>query len=231
MKVVILCGGLGSRLSEETRVKPKPMVKIGSKPILIHIMEIYKKYGFNEFILAAGYKFQVIKKYFNKNRRFNVKVINTGQKSLTGKRIYRLKKLLQKEKDFMLTYGDGLSNQNLNKLLKFHTKHRKIATVTAVRPPVRFGELILNKSKVKNFMEKPQVRSGWINGGFFIFNKKVFNFIKNKNVMLEREPLTKLVKAGQLVAYKHQGFWQCMDTMRDKKLLNSLIKKKLAPWM
>ena len=150
---------------------------------------------------------------------------------LTGKRIYRLKKLLQKEKDFMLTYGDGLSNQNLNKLLKFHTKHRKIATVTAVRPPVRFGELILKKSKVKNFMEKPQVRSGWINGGFFIFNKKVFNFIKNKNVMLEREPLTKLVKAGQLVAYKHQGFWQCMDTMRDKKLLNSLIKKKLAPWM
>ena len=145
MKVVILCGGLGSRLSEETRVKPKPMVKIGSKPILIHIMEIYKKYGFNEFILAAGYKFQVIKKYFNKNRRFNVKVINTGQKSLTGKRIYRLKKLLQKEKDFMLTYGDGLSNQNLNKLLKFHTKHRKIATVTAVRPPVRFGELNIKK--------------------------------------------------------------------------------------
>ncbi len=231
MKVVILCGGLGFRLSEETKLKPKPMVKIGSKPILIHIMEIYKKYGFNDFILAAGYKYEVIKKYFKKNSKFNVKVINTGRKTLTGKRIYRLKKILQKDKHFMLTYGDGLTNQNLKELLNFHLKHKRIATVTAVRPPVRFGELILKKNKVKNFKEKPQTRSGWINGGFFVFDKKIFNFIKGKNVMLERGPLTRLVNAGQLKAYQHEGFWQCMDTMRDKKLLNNLVKRKLAPWM
>ena len=230
-KVVILCGGLGSRLSEETKVRPKPMVKIGSKPILVHIMEIYKKYGFSKFVLAAGYKHEIIKKYFKKNRKFDVKVINTGTKTLTGKRIYRLKKILQKEKYFMLTYGDGLTDQNLKKLLNFHIKHKRVATITAVRPPVKFGELILKKDSVKNFKEKPQVKFGWINGGFFVFDKKIFNFIKDKNVMLEREPLTKLVNVGQLKAYKHKGFWQCMDTVRDKLLLNKMLKSKKAPWI
>ena len=198
MKVVILCGGLGSRLSEETRVKPKPMVKIGSKPILIHIMEIYKKYGFNEFILAAGYKFQVIKKYFNKNRRFNVKVINTGQKSLTGKRIYRLKKLLQKEKDFMLTYGDGLSDINLNKLLSFHKKHKKISTLTSARPPARFGAIKISGNQVTYFKEKSKLDEGWINGGFFVFEPEIFKFINGDRTYLEREPLQNVSKKKQL---------------------------------
>ena len=150
MKVVILCGGLGSRLSEETKLRPKPMVKIGKKPILVHIMETYKKFGFNDFILAAGYKYKFIKKYFQNNKNFNTQVINTGAKTLTGKRIFKLKKYLKKEKNFMLTYGDGLTNQNLSKLLNFHLNHKRIATITAVRPPVRFGELVLQKNKVKS---------------------------------------------------------------------------------
>ena len=230
MKVVILCGGLGSRLSEETKLKPKPMVKIGKKPILVHIMETYKKFGFNDFILAAGYKYKFKKKYFQNNKNFNTQVVNTGAKTLTGKRIFKLKKYLKKEKNFMLTYGDGLTNQNLSKLLNFHLNHKRIATITAVRPPVRFGELVLQKNKVKSFKEKPQAKSGWINGGFFIFKQEIFNFIKNKNVMLEREPLNNLTKSKQLIAYQHNGFWQCMDTMRDKRFLENLIKKKSPPW-
>ena len=230
MKVVILCGGLGSRLSEETKLKPKPMVKIGKKPILVHIMETYKKFGFNDFILAGGYKYKFIEKYFQNNKNFNTQVVNTGAKTLTGKRIFKLKKYLKKEKNFMLTYGDGLTNQNLSKLLNFHLNHKRIATITAVRPPVRFGELVLQKNKVKSFKEKPQAKSGWINGGFFIFKQEIFNFIKNKNVMLEREPLNNLTKSKQLIAYQHNGFWQCMETMRDKRFLENLIKKKSPPW-
>ncbi len=231
MKVVILCGGLGSRLAEETKKTPKPMIKIGNKPILVHIMEIYKKNGFDDFILAAGYKYKIIKNYFKNSKTFKkIKVVNTGKRTLTGARIYKLRKHLKNEENFMLTYGDGLTNQNLKNLLKFHLKNKKIATVTAVRPPVRFGELNIKFNSVGNFKEKPQATRGWINGGFFVFNKKIFRILNKKNVMLEREPMNKLVKKKQIYAFKHNGFWQCMDTMRDKIFLNNLVKKDLAPW-
>jgi glucose-1-phosphate cytidylyltransferase len=231
MKTVILCGGLGSRLGEATRNMPKPMVHIGPIPIIEHIMLIYKKYGYEDFILAGGYKYQIIQKYFKNHKKFkHIKVINTGKGSLTGLRLFKLKKYLRGEKNFMLTYGDGLIDQNINKLVKFHFKHKNVATVTAVRPPVRFGELNLNYNKVKSFAEKPQAKHGWINGGFFVFNKKIFNFLTNKNVMLETEPMNELVKKKQLIAYKHYGFWQCMDTVREKNFLNSLYKKKKNFW-
>jgi|TARA_B110001452_G_scaffold42428_1_gene32520 glucose-1-phosphate cytidylyltransferase len=230
MKIVILCGGKGTRLSEETRKIPKPMVKIGKKPILIHIMDYYKSFGFDNFILAVGYKQNIIRDYFKKNRTFNsVKVVDTGQNTLTGGRVLRLKKYFNKEETFLLTYGDGVTNLNLKNLIRFHKKNRKIATMTAVKPPVRFGELMIKKNIVKKFEEKPQSSSGWINGGFFVLNYKIFKYIKNDLIMLEREPLEKLVKIKQLVAYKHNGFWQCMDTLRDKILLNKIFKKKI-PW-
>ena len=231
MKIVILCGGLGTRLSEETKTIPKPMVKIGSKPIIEHLMLIYMKNGFNDFILAAGYKYKIIQRYFKNHKIFkNVKVINTGNKSLTGLRLFKLKKYLSKEKNFMLTYGDGLTNQNLKKLLKYHLNHNRVATVTAVRPPVRFGEIYIKKSFVKKFSEKPQARKGWINGGFFIFKGKIFNYLDKSNVMLETKPIEKLVKNSQLKAFKHLGFWQCMDTLREKKYLNQLYKSKKNIW-
>tara|TARA_Y100001970_G_C14127329_1_gene799692 strand:- start:263 stop:964 length:702 start_codon:yes stop_codon:yes gene_type:complete len=232
MKTIILCGGLGTRLSEETKLIPKPMVKIGNKPILCHIMDIYFKYGFKDFILATGYKSEVIKNFFKKKKfKYNIKIVNTGQNTLTGGRLLRLKKLFRKNENFMLTYGDGVSNHNIKKLLKFHLLHKKIATVTAVRPPVRFGELYLNKNTVKRFREKQQVKGSWINGGFFVFNTKIFKFINGDQIMLERSPLERLSKKKNLIAYKHDGFWQCMDTMRDKNYLNSLIKNKKAPWI
>ena len=228
MKTVILCGGYGTRLSEETAIKPKPMVKIGGKPILEHIMNIYKYYGYNQFVLALGYKSEYIKKFY-KNKK-NINLIYTGKDTKTGGRLLRLKKHLKNDKTFMLTYGDGVSDINIKQAIKFHNEHGKIATITAVRPPVRFGELKISRNKVKSFKEKPQVGQGWINGGFFIFNSEIFNFIKNDQTMLEREPLEKLTKAGQLMAYEHQGFWQCMDTMRDKILLNKLWNKGNALW-
>ncbi len=231
MKIVILCGGLGSRLSEETKLRPKPMVKIGGKPILIHILEIYKKFGFNDFILATGYKHKFINDYFKKNKKFKVSVEFTGKETLTGGRLLRLKKYFNSNENFMLTYGDGLTNQNLKRLLKFHLKQKKVATLTAVRPPVRFGEIILNNDLVKSFKEKPQAQKGWINGGFFVFNYRIFDYIKNEKMMLEREPMTKLVKKNNLASFKHEGYWQCMDTMRDKKILEKLIKSKKAPWI
>ena len=232
MQVVILAGGFGSRLSEETKVKPKPMVLVGNRPILTHITDIYESFGYNNFILALGYKSHFIKKFYaNKKKKDKVKMIYTGKDTKTGGRLLRLFSYLKNEKTFMLTYGDGLSNQNINQLIKFHKSHGKIATITAVRPPVRFGELNLNKSKVKKFEEKPQINQGWINGGFFVFNRNIFDFIKNDQTMLEREPMEKLSKMGQLMAYKHEGFWQCMDTMRDKNLLNKMLKnRKVAPW-
>ena len=231
MKVVILCGGLGTRLSEETKVKPKPMVKIGKKPILCHIMDIYKKHGFNHFILALGYKGHYIKKYFSqKKMKYKIDLVDTGKSTMTGGRLLRLKKFFHKNENFMLTYGDGLTNQNIKSLVRFHTKHNKVATITAVRPPVRFGELKLSGNKVINFKEKPQSSEGWINGGFFVFNYKIFNFIKGDKIMLEREPMKKLEKKRELIAYKHSGFWQCMDTLREKNLLNKLWKQKQAPW-
>ena len=231
MKTVILCGGLGTRLAEETKAIPKPMVIIGGKPILIHILEIYSKHGFKDFILALGYKSKIIKNYFKKNKfPFKVKTVFTGNKTLTGTRLFKLKKILINEKNFMLTYGDGLTSQNIKDLLKYHLKHKKVATMTVVRPPVRFGEVYLKKNKVVSFKEKPQIKSGWINGGFFVFSYKIFNFLSNKNQMLEKEPITKLTQKRQLMAFKHEDFWQCMDNIRDKNLLNELIKSNKAPW-
>ena len=228
MKTVILCGGYGTRLSEETAIRPKPVVKIGGKPILEHIMNIYKYYGYNQFVLALGYKSEYIKKFY-KNKK-NIKLVYTGKDTKTGGRLLRLKKYLNNEKTFMLTYGDGVSNINIKKAVRFHKNHGKIATITAVRPPVRFGELKISRNKVKSFKEKPQVGQGWINGGFFIFNNKVLNFIKDDQTMLEKEPLEKLTKTGQLMAFEHKGFWKCMDTMRDKILLNKLWKEGNALW-
>ena len=228
MKTVILCGGYGTRLSEDTIIKPKPMIKIGNKPILEHIMNIYKYYGYNQFILALGYKSEYIKKFY-KNKK-NIELVYTGKDTKTGGRLLRLKNYLKNEKTFMLTYGDGVSNINIKKAVRFHMSHGKIATITAVRPPVRFGELKISRNKVKSFKEKPQVGQGWINGGFFIFNNKVLNFIKDDQTMLEKEPLEKLTKTGQLMAFEHKGFWKCMDTMRDKILLNKLCKEGKALW-
>jgi glucose-1-phosphate cytidylyltransferase len=231
LKVVILCGGKGTRIVEETAKKPKPMIKIGSKPILIHIMDMFRYYGFNDFILASGYKREIIVKYFkNYKKSKNIKVINTGKETMTGGRILRLKKLLKNEKCFLMTYGDGVCDINLIKLLNFHKKHKKVATVTAVHPPVRFGELKIKKNKVSKFEEKPQAKAGWINGGFFVLSNRIFRYIKNDSTIFEREPLEKLSKENQLMAYKHKSFWQCMDTLRDKILLNNLWNKKKAPW-
>jgi len=232
MKTVILCGGKGTRLSEETHTKPKPMVKIGDKPILWHIMKIFQSYGFDEFILAAGYKKDIIESYFSKNEEFNkVAVVDTGLESMTGGRILRLKSMLKNEESFFMTYGDGISNIDLNQLLKFHKNHKKIATVTAVHPPVRFGEMELKNDEVTKFAEKVQVKTSWISGGFFILNKEVLNYIENDKTIFEKGPMEKLTKDGQLMAYKHEGFWQCMDTLRDKISLNELWKEKKALWL
>ncbi len=232
VKIVILCGGLGTRIFEETKNKPKPMIKIDNEPILVHILNLYKKYGFKNFLLAAGYKGNVIKNYFNKKKFKDVSIltINTGLKTMTGGRLLRLKKYFKDDENFMLTYGDGLSNQNLKKLYNFHLSHRKIATVTAVRPPARYGELALRVNKVKKFEEKPVATKSWINGGFFVFNTKIFKFIKNDKTILEKIPLEILSKKGELMAFKHNNFWQCMDTMRDKKYLSNMLKNKKAPW-
>ncbi len=228
MRVVILCGGLGSRLAEETKLIPKPMVKLYGKPIVCHIMDIYKFYGFNEFILATGYKSQIIENFFKK--KSNIKCIFTGKNSMTGGRLLRLKKYFKKDENFMLTYGDGLTNQNITNLVKFHKKHNKIVTMTVVKPTARFGEVFLSGQNVKKFEEKPQLNQNWINGGFFVLNSKIFKFIKKNSTMLEREPLTNLVKKKEVVAFRHKKFWQCMDTIRDKKILLSMLAKKNAPW-
>ena len=233
MKVVILCGGLGSRLSEETRLKPKPMVKIGKLPILVHIMKIYSKFGYKDFILALGYKKKVIIEFFKKSSFYdwNIQFVDTGKTTLTGNRLLKLKKYLKDSEHFFLTYGDGLSNINLNKLLIFHKQNNKIATLTAVRPPARFGQLNINKkNEVTKFEEKNQINEGWINGGFFVFDKKIFNYLPKKQSMLEREPINRLTNENQLSAFKHYGFWQCMDTLRDKELLNKIWKLKKNQW-
>ena len=229
-KVLILCGGLGTRIGHETKYKPKPMIKIDDKPILWHVMKIYKKFGYNDFILSAGYKYEMIKKYFKKNKDFNVKVVNTGLNTNTGGRVLLIKKFIKNDYFFM-TYGDGLSDININKLLKFHLKNKGIATLTAVHPPVRFGEIKFNRNSIKSFVEKPQAGVGWINGGFFVLNKEIFNYIKDKKTVFERNPLTKLTKKGKLFGYKHDGFWQCMDTVRDKNYLRKIIKVKRLNWL
>ena len=206
MKVVILAGGFGTRISEYTKKIPKPMVKINHLPILVHIMKHYSKYGFKDFYIAAGYKQKIIKNYFKKKFfDWNVKVINTGQNTMTGGRLKRLKKYLKNE-TFLLTYGDGLSNINITESIKFHKKHKKLATITVVQPAGRFGSINLKKNIVTNFVEKPKGDGGWINGGFFVLNKKIFNYIDGDETVWEKEPLTKLSKKGQLLGYKHNGF-------------------------
>jgi glucose-1-phosphate cytidylyltransferase len=253
MKVAILAGGVGTRLAEETEIKPKPMVEIGGKPILWHIMMHYAYYGFKEFVIALGYKGEYIKKYMvdycslNNNLTVNlgdgrvsvhngngplqnwtVDLIDTGQPTLTGGRIKRLAPYLG-DSTFMLTWGDGVSNVNLHKLLEFHRAHRKLATVTAVRPPARFGRLEMRGNQVVDFSEKPQLGEGWINGAFFVLEPGIFDYIDGDDTQWEREPMEGLARDGQLMAYLHADFWQCMDTLRDKKLLEELWQNG-APW-
>ena len=253
MKTVILCGGLGTRLSEETQVKPKPMVEIGGRPMLWHIMKIYERHGFNDFALALGYKGEVIKDYFlNYHARqsdltvhlqggqvdysnptaedWRVSMIDTGANSMTGGRLLRLKPHLESGGTFMLTYGDGVSDVDLTALLAFHRSHGRLATVTAVRPPVRFGELSIEKNRVTKFQEKPQAGEGWINGGFFVFEPDVFDFISDDSTLLEREPLEQIAEKGELMVFQHPGYWQCMDTVRDKATLEDLWVNDKAPW-
>ena len=232
MRAVILCGGKGTRLSEETVSIPKPMVNIGDKPILWHIMKSFSNYGISEFILAIGYKGDIIKENSNIFSEFkNVKMIVTGKETMTGGRVLRLKEYFKKGENFLMTYGDGLSNVNFSNLIDFHISHKKKATVTAVHPPVRFGELNLEKEKVIKFEEKPQAKAGWVNGGFFVLNYDVLNYISSDSTIFEREPLSNLSKEGELMAFKHEGFWQCMDTMRDKELLNKMFQNKKIPWL
>ena len=226
MKVVILAGGLGTRISEYTKFIPKPMIKIAGLPILVHIMNHYSKFGFNEFYIAVGYKGNVIKNYF-KNKKFSWKInlVDTGKKTMTGGRLKRLKKYLKGE-SFFLTYGDGLSDVNIEKLLEFHKKNKKLVTLTAVRPPARFGALKLKGNFVSYFKEKSRMDEGWINGGFFVVSDKFLNFIENDKTYLEREPLEKIVRIKELSAYRHNGFWQCIDNMRDLISINKKIKEK-----
>ncbi len=225
MKVVILAGGLGTRISEYTRNIPKPMIKIKGQPILLRIMKHYYKFGFNDFYIASGYKGKIIKNYF-KNKKFNFKVniIVSGLNTMTGGRVLRLKKILKSE-TFLLTYGDGLSDINIKNLIRFHKKSKNYVTLTAVRPPARFGAIKLHGNRVKVFKEKSRLDEGWINGGFFVMSPKIFKFIKNDKSYLERQPLENLSKKNKLGAYKHFGFWQCMDTLRDKEILEKKIKK------
>jgi len=226
MKVVLLAGGFGTRLSEYTKTIPKPMIEVGGQPMLVHIMKQYAKYGFKDFYIALGYKGEIIKKFFNKNFfDWNINLIETGKNTMTGGRLKRLKKYVGK-KTFMMTYGDGLSNVNLSKLLKHHKKNKKLVTLTAVRPPARFGALKLKGNNVSYFKEKPKLDEGWINGGFFVMEPEFLKFIKNDNTYLEREPLEKITRKKQLAAFKHEGFWQCMDTKRDKDNLNKILKRK-----
>jgi glucose-1-phosphate cytidylyltransferase len=252
MKVVILAGGLGTRLSEETAVRPKPMVEIGGKPMLWHIMKIYATYGFKDFLVACGYKGDCIKEYFNgfaerandcfidlktgarevvsqNGIDWRVGLIDTGADTMTGGRILRLKRWLEDD-TFMVTYGDGVGNVDIDSLLKFHRMHGKLATVTAVRPPARFGGLILNGGSVERFSEKAQADAGWINGGFFVFEPEVLGYIKDDASILERDTLERLASDGELSAYCHEDFWQPMDTVREKHMLEELWQSGKAPW-
>jgi glucose-1-phosphate cytidylyltransferase len=252
MKVVILAGGLGTRLAEETEVKPKPMVEIGEQPILWHIMKHYAHYGFNEFVLALGYKGEVIKRFFlehstlhgsfsmdmNTGRviarqeapeKWHVHLVDTGLESSTGGRIGRVRDYVGNE-TFMMTYGDGVANVDMQALLAFHQKQKRTATLTAVRPPSRFGGLTFNGELVEQFVEKPQIGEGWINGGFMVMEPAIFDYIKSDATNLEAQVLEQLAANKQLAAYRHADFWQCMDTLRDKKLLESLWQQGHAPW-
>ena len=252
MKVVILAGGFGTRLSEYTESIPKPMVSIGGKPILWHIMKSYAYFGHSDFYIALGYKNEVIKEYFHNYSTLNadftvdlgtgsltphqqdevdwkVTLVDTGLNTMTGGRVKRMKSFIGNE-TFLLTYGDGLSDVNLEDLLKFHKNHGKLITMTAVRPAAKFGELKLNRDQVSSFEEKPQLNEGWVNGGFFVMEPECMDLIEGDTTMLEREPLVAAAKQGDLIAYRHEGFWQCMDTKRDNDLLNKLWNTNKAPW-
>ena len=252
MKVVILAGGLGTRLAEETTVRPKPMVEIGGRPILTHIMRWYSHFGYNEFIIALGYKGEQIKQYFLNYYALNsditvelrsgavnvhdgqredwvVHLVDTGADTMTGGRVGRLRKWLTDD-TFMLTYGDGLANVDLAALMAFHQRHGRLATVTAVRPPARFGELEIDGDRIASFTEKPQTGEGWINGGFFFLNRAVLDYISGDQTMWEVEPMRKLAEQGDLMAYRHTGFWQPMDTLREKQQLQELWQSGRAPW-
>ena len=252
MKVVILAGGLGTRLAEETEVKPKPMVEIGGRPILWHIMKHYAHHGFKEFFIALGYKGEIIKRYFLEYYSLNgnitidfkngeiltrdkecedwiVRIVDTGLETNTGGRLKRLKDFLS-DGPFMLTYGDGVCDVNLEDLFRFHRSHNRIATVTAVRPPARFGGLVFDGDLVAEFVEKPQIGEGWINGGFFVFEPVIFDYLEGDQSSLEADALERLASIGQLAAYRHDLFWQCMDTLRDKRLLERLWDCGEAPW-
>ena len=254
MKIIILAGGLGTRLSEYTKKIPKPMVEINGKPILMHIIESYKRYGFSEFCIALGYKGDVIRRYFFdlaglsesaikelmigdavtvKIPKFNIDVTlaNTGTDTLTGGRLKRLKTYIGNE-TFMLTYGDGLSDVNFTKLLTAHKKANKLVTVTAVHPIARFGELKIDEhNNVTSFKEKPQMEQGWVNGGFFVVEPKILEFIADDTTIFEEEPLEQAAHINQFLAYKHEGFWHCMDTQRDKDFLENLCSNGEIPWM
>jgi len=255
MKVLILAGGLGSRLSEETTLKPKPMVEIGGKPILWHIMKIYSHYGFNEFVILCGYKGYLIKEFFahyflhtsdltidmqtntithhnNHAEPWKVTLIDTGLDSMTGARIKKVKKYIGDE-PFMLTYGDGVSDVNINELISYHKNHGKAMTMTSVQPEGRYGSLVVNEhEQVTSFQEKPKGDGAWVNAGFFVCQPEVLNYIPNGDqIIFEREPLEGLARAGELYTYKHEGFWKPMDTQRDKFQLEELIEKGKAPWI
>tara|TARA_Y100000768_G_C23837273_1_gene614391 strand:- start:50 stop:820 length:771 start_codon:yes stop_codon:yes gene_type:complete len=254
MKTIILAGGYGTRISEYTDKIPKPMVPIGENPIIWHIMKCYSKFNYNNFIIALGYKSSIIKEYFlnyhSVNSNFSINLssgeinyskrsnenwlldfYDTGLNTSTGGRLKKLKNIIGNN-TFMLTYGDGLSDININELIKFHKKNKKIATVTAVRPTARFGEMQIDTNgEVLSFEEKKQINTGWINGGFFVFEPEIFDFIENDDTMLEKEPLMSLVNNNQLIAYKHEGFWQCMDTKREYEYLNDLWHTGNAPWL
>ena len=253
VKVVILAGGLGSRLSEETTVRPKPMVEIGGYPILWHILKGYAQHGFHDFVLALGYKGEFIKDYFLRYRmlssnlsvdlasgkvestgepaeNWKLQLVDTGKDTLTGGRLHRLEPLLRPHGTFMLTYGDGVCNVDVRRLLEFHKRHGKLATMTAVRPPARFGTMQFDGDRVTEFKEKPQTEGGWINGGFFVLEPGIFDFLAGDKTVLEEKPLEQLANQGQLMAFKHEGFWQCMDTIRDKSRLEELWQSGHAPW-
>ena len=252
MKVILLAGGLGTRLAEETEIKPKPMVEIGGRPILWHVMKIFAAQGFKEFFVALGYKSEYIKRFFldyyslngsisidlstgktetrdRESEDWQVHLIETGDQSMTGGRVKRLEPFI-KDATFMVTYGDGVADIDIKALVDFHRSHGKLATVTAVRPPARYGELLFNEDDTVQFSEKPQTGEGWINGGFLVFEPEVLSYLNDDASVMEKDALENLAKEGQLVAYKHYGFWQCMDTLRDKNFLEGIWSKGNAPW-
>lgn len=253
MKTIILAGGFGTRMSEYTELVPKPMVEIGQKPMLWHIMRLYSHFGHKDFCVALGYKAEIIKKYFfdyhlnnvdfsidlssgktetlkQFSENWNIKLIDTGLNTMTGGRLKRLKEYIDPNQPFLMTYGDGVSNVDINKLVQFHKSHQKLVTMTAVRPPARFGELDIKNGKVNSFIEKPQLDQGWINGGFFVIEPKFLEYIEGDEIMFEREPLEKATEEGELMAFEHEGFWQCMDTKRDHQFLEKLWSNDEAPW-